>query len=89
MNESSDYTAVSKNLENGGRTIEHQYMYSYNCMNCAHPACVFRGESDHHYCGNYVSERRRTVEKIKVYVSNSHYDNCNTCTDCNDSASDT
>ena len=24
FNESSDYTAVSKNLENGGRTIEHQ-----------------------------------------------------------------
>ena len=32
-------------------------MYSYNCMNCAHPACVFRGESDHHYCGNYMMSK--------------------------------
>ena len=69
------------------RTVMHEC----SCMTCNHPACVFRGESDHHYCGNYVSEseRRRTVEKIKVCACNDNHGNCDSGTNNNDSASDT
>ena len=36
-------------------------MYSYNCMNCAHPVCPMKNKADH-YCGNYMAARPFTLK---------------------------
>lgn len=70
-----------------GMTEEEINMYSYNCMNCAHPACQFRGKSNN-YCGNYMLKGDRQIEKIKILISSNSNADCVNSTDIDDSASD-
>ena len=77
-------------------------MHECSCMTCNHPACQFKGKSDH-YCGNYMMSKPYTLklvlggtevkrsesEKDRVCVSPSNSNCRNSGTGYNDNIADT